>query len=114
MFNREHDLDTVCLQPFLPVIVRDKGPWLFDSHIDSLDGALESQDPGCAGHIAAKSLVTWLHGRIQRCVGWKDLMDAVLGEIMLVGDLDEATLLGVRGAWISLVISRVFKRVSRR
>lgn len=114
MFNRKHDLDTVCLQPLLPVIVGDKRPWLFDSHVDSLDCALESQDPGRAGHIAAKSLVAWLHDRVQRRVGRKNLMDAFLWEAVLVGDLDKTTLCCVRGAWVSLVISRVFKRVSCR
>ncbi|KAK1238854.1 hypothetical protein MKX08_005915 [Trichoderma sp. CBMAI-0020] len=94
MFNREHDLDSVCLQPFLPVIVRDKRPWLLDSHVDSLDGALKSQDPGHAGHVAAKSLVAWLHGRVQRRVSREHLMDAFLREVVLVGDLDKTTLLG--------------------
>lgn len=114
MFNRENDLDTVCLQCFLPVIVSDKRPWLFDSHVDSFDRALKSQDPGRACHVAAKSLVAWLHGRIQRCVERKDLMDAFLRALVLIGDFDKTTLLCVRGAWISLAISRVFKRVPCR
>src|SRR5687768_790760 len=61
VFNREHNLDTVCLQPLLPVIMRNKRPWLFDTHVNSLDSTPQSQDPGRAGHVAAESLVTWLH-----------------------------------------------------
>lgn len=98
MFNREHDLDPVCLQPLLSIIVRNKCPWLFDFNVDRLDGAPKPQDPGRAGHIAAKSFVAWLHGRVQHCVSRKDLVDAFLGKVVFIGDLDETTLLCVRGA----------------
>lgn len=114
MFNREHDLDTVCLESFLSFVVRDKCSWLLDPHIDSLDGALKPQDPGRASHVATQSLVTWFHGRVQHCIFRKDLMDAFLGEVVLIGNLDKTTLLCVRSAWISLVVSRIFKRVSCR
>lgn len=111
MLVREDDLDTICLQPLLSVIMYDKRPWLFDSHVHSLYDALKPQDYGRAGHVAANSLIAWLHRCVQCRVGWKDLTDTFLRKVVLVGDLDKTTLFCVCSAWISVVIQRVFKRV---
>ncbi|KAJ5736391.1 uncharacterized protein N7483_001516 [Penicillium malachiteum] len=69
-------------------------PWLLYPHIDSLDSAIESQNPCCARHIATELLVAWLHSRVEDGVWWKNFVDAFFRDVVSVSNFDETTLLG--------------------
>lgn len=106
--------DFSSLESRLPVVVGDEVPRLLDAHKNRPDGAVEPQDSCRALHVAAEPLVSGLHGRVEHRVRRRDLADLLFWSLVLVGDLDEAALLGVRRARIALVVAEIFERVARR